>query len=456
MDDLALAPTFPAHLQVADRATVAQLVTAVQGRAPVPESVDPARLVFWTAIASTSQLDAYSTYMSTATLRNFAADAKAGVSFQDGHLTDGAARTLGQSLMARYSGPNAEGTEPGIAAVEIDFFGERGLEPGTDATIRKMEIGVLRDVSVGFHLGTDGFYRCVLCNRDMFDYSDWQNACPHIPGMRYPVFDKAGKPTDERVLATAEIVNARLSEVSAVYDGATPGASILAVKARQLSEAGRLDPERARVLEARYRINLPGTARAFAGFTPSKEEPMPTLEEQLRALATEIGVPEGTDILAHVRTLAADNGTRIKAATTQRDGEYRAALAAIGLSCEGDDLPSAIRQHGAALTAQRQLADDGRAYRADLITQVLDEGVRAFGADYERDQEQAELESLPLASIKRRQANYAKVAAKTFPGGRQTTDEGGDGKQGARSQEPVSTAVSTMTADEAARFRTRY
>jgi len=443
MDDL-IAQNFPAHIHLGtDRATPAQLQKKLSDVVRDPAILDQYPPVFWTAEISSNTTDAYATRMAPSTLKNFAADATAGVAFQNAHRTDDQDHTLGRSLMARYIGPNAEGRPDGVAAVEADFYTLRGLKPSADMFLNDMMAGIANDVSVGFH---GGWYRCALCNRDMFDYSDWQNACPHVPGMRYPVFDKAGKATDERVLATADIEDARLAEVSTVYSGATPGASILIVKARQLSDAGKLDPERARILEARYRINLPGAHRAFAGFTPSKEAPVGETVTQERTPATEERATPPTEERAIE--------TRIAAATTAREGDIRAALATVGLSCEGDDLLAAIRSQGASLTELRARADDGTAYRADLITQVLDEGVRAFGPDYERDQEKAELEGLPLASIKRRQANYAKVAAKTFPGGRQTTEEGGDGAHGARSVEADATPVGTINPREAARFRT--
>ena len=44
--------------------------------------------------------------------------------------------------------------------------------------------GITKDVSVGFYGGT---YRCLVCGRDMRDYSDWSNYCPHWPGQKIAV-----------------------------------------------------------------------------------------------------------------------------------------------------------------------------------------------------------------------------------------------------------------------------
>jgi len=56
-------------------------------------------------------------------------------------------------------------------------------------------------------------------------------------------------------VCTARIENAELVEVSAVYDGATPGAAI--VKAEMAAERGRLSPAEYEMLETQYRIRLP-------------------------------------------------------------------------------------------------------------------------------------------------------------------------------------------------------
>jgi len=438
----AQAGVFPVRLLLPqERATVENMTKKAVERAPDAAMFDSHSPVFWTVEASNTKLDSYSTHMDVSTLKNYAADAEAGVSFQDGHLTDGLVRTLGQSIGSRYIGLNAAGREAGVAAVEVDFYTLLGLDPAIDSFVNKAQAGLVRDVSVGFY---GGWYHCDLCDRDMQDYTDWNNYCPHVPGMRYPVYGPDGKPTKERVLATAGVMDARLAEVSGVYSGSTPDASILVIKARQLADAGKLDRDIAQAIQRQYRIALPGTARAFpvAGLAPSKEEPMPTKEQT----ATEERATPPTE----ERAIEA----RIAAATTAREGDIRAALATVGLSCEGDDLLAAIRDQSAALTELRARADEGKTYRADLIAAALTEGARANGKDFAEETYRGILNAAPLDAIKRMRDDWQGLASKTFPGGRQTTEEGGDGPHGGRSTEADTAPANTINPREAARFRT--
>jgi hypothetical protein len=69
------------------------------------------------------------------------------------------------------------------------------------------------------------------------------------------------RPATQQCIAAIE--NAHLAEFSLVYDGATPGASV--IRAQQEAEAGRIRPEQARLIEQRYRIHLPERRRVVQG-----------------------------------------------------------------------------------------------------------------------------------------------------------------------------------------------
>ncbi len=431
MSDTQVAQIFPARLilEADTRATPAQLLAAAKGKALDPTVFDDERFTpfFWTAEISSNRLDAYSTRMAPSSLKNYAEDAKAGISFQDSHMTDGVHRTFGQSLGARYFGPGNKQRPEGIAAVEADFYSLLGLDGAIDAYVNKVRAGITKDVSIGFHGGT---YRCSICDRDMRDYTDWQNYCPHYPGQKVAILDpKTGKPTEERQTVEAAIEDAHLAETSGVYDGATPEASILVIKARELADAGKLDPKEARFIEDRFRVRIPGMApvhavgldlRARQSGTTPKEVPDMTLEEQLRALATEIGVPEGTDILAHVRTLATDTGARIATAVTARDEQVRNALAAIGLTAEGDDLVAAIRAHEATITTLRTNANYGADWHKRLIEEAASEAVRALGDKF-TEQRKAALSRLSPEDLIESRDKWKEMGDALLPGGRKTT-----------------------------------
>lgn len=412
---------FPVRLLVPnERATVAQLTALALARAPEPAMFDTHAPIFWTVEASNNRIDSYSTHMDVSTLKNYEADAKDGVSFQDGHLTDGIVRTLGQSIGARYIGPNAAAREAGIAAVEVDFYTLLGLDPAIDAFVNKAQAGLIRDVSVGFY---GGWYRCDICQRDMQDYADYNDYCPHVPGRMYPVFDDNGKATKDRKLCTAGVMDAHLAEVSGVYSGSTPEASILVIKARSLAEAGLLPREDALSIQRQFRVDLPGTTRAFPGATFKKEETVPAKE------AAETRTPEE---IAHERA--------VQDARTSITAEMRPAILDVlrvaGITApEGDDLLPHLRALGTVIETRdaeiarlKPLADAGVTYRKDLVDGALDDGRRALGNGFSAEMYRTVLAAAPLETVKRMRADWKQAGDKLFPGGRATGEAGAEGE----------------------------
>lgn len=238
----------PAAILSGDRAVLDQatLLQIARGIMPDPSVLSESEPFFWTAEVSNDRLDSYFTRMSESTLRNYEEDANTGVSFQNSHRTDELG--LGRSLQARFYGPQGNG----VSRLEVTFYTLRGLRLtnlSTDDFIRGVRSGIVRDVSVGFY---GGRYVCSICGRDML--KDWD--CTHVPGMKYDMVDPATGRRQSDQLSFAWVDDARLAEVSAVYEGSTPGAAIL--KATREAEAGRLTPIARTVIEQRYRVALPG------------------------------------------------------------------------------------------------------------------------------------------------------------------------------------------------------
>ena len=109
--------------------------------------------------------------------------------------------------------------------------------------------------------------------------------------------------------------------------------------------------------------------------------------------------------------------------------KVRAVLAEVGLDPEGDPL-EAVRSLGgqiSTLTARvrelEPLADDGRAYRGDLIEETITEGVRAFGNDFPAETFRGMLASQGLEAIKKLRDHHRAVASRNFPGGRRSVDD---------------------------------
>jgi hypothetical protein len=374
-----------------DRVPDEDLLKLARKRAYDPAIFDEAPPLFFPIASSTNKLDSYYTRMRRSSLENFAQDMEAGISFQDSHNVDRLG--IGHTLTGRYVGAGGNGVERSIA----DVF-TAPITDDTRAFIAKLRAGMVRDVSGGFYLGPDGKYVCDLCSQDI-----GRGFHEHWPGMTYEVDGK-------QKLATWSIEGAHLAEVSAVYDGATPGAVIM--KARQASEAGVIAPEMARLLEVQYRIKLPASHRGWAGADLSGQD-----KPEERAM------PEN------------DGGTEWTLPDARRE-EYRAACSEAGLSPDGfpavtvralltqlkgvESERDTLKQQVETLKPQ---AEDGVAYRQAMVDETWGEYVRAGLAEKVKEEERKALWSrMPLSQVLEEKAEYTKLGDARNKGGRQTTD----------------------------------
>ena len=371
----------PARIQL--RASYGDLLSlAKQHHALDPSVLEETPPFFFDAEASSNRLDAYYTRMAASSLKNYAAEADEGRSFQNSHRW--MELPLGRTLNAQY-----EDMGGGVARMVTSVYIVPALNingVNTSDFIRAVRAGVVSDVSIGF---SGGQFRCSICGQNLMGMD-----CPHIPGFEYDTTGADGE--TRREVAIAWVDGAHLSEVSAVYDGATPGACVL--KATQEAEAGRLMPEKARVIEARYRVQLPGARHVYPGVTLPREEPMPPIGDAVVKIELE-GLDEARALLAEW-------------------GEAETVNLA--------DWARALKQANSDLTAKvnemTPLAEMGRAYRADLIEDTLREGIRAFGAAFPEATYRQMLDTLDLAGVKTLRDYHAGLAAQAFPGGRVSVD----------------------------------
>lgn len=361
-----------------------------QLRAADPTIFDERAPFFWPAEISSTRLDAYFTRMDAATtLRNFVADANAGVAFQNSHRW--MELPLGQSVEATM----ADG-EAGDRAIAV-FYTVPGLRlNGVDTTdfINSVRAGIVSDVSVGFY---GGKFICNICGRDML--SDWE--CIHVPGLTYQV-KESDSDVRAPVLCTATVVDARLSEVSAVYDGATPGAGVL--KAQREAGAGRLSQQQMDILEARYRVRL--FERTYGGIQ------VPTEDETREVPAA---VPDAT------RVKVLEDAHAILARAIE---DARGVL--LGAGAHDDTMVEMAAWAVREINALRPLAEDGRRYRADLIEEALAEGVRGMGTTFDIALYRALLDSAETAQVKRLRDQWRSMGDAKFAGGpvtRETNDK---------------------------------
>lgn len=320
-----------------------------------PVDLEKYPLYFFRAEISNDLLDSHFTHMSESTLKNYAADATRGVAFLKGH--DWRSLPVGYSLTGLYE----VGQKTRVVS---DFYTFEGL-PDTNDLIARMKMGLVRDVSVGFH---GGRAICDLCGADFWD-------CRHYPGLKYE--EKEGDTVRTR-LATFTIEDANLSEVSGVFDGSTPEAMIL--KAQRHAQAGILTAEQVGILEQRYRIALPASKR-FASVEVAPKEKSKMNEEQVTKIRTILNVASEEEIIQGVEGL-------------QRQ-----------------------------LAELAPLAEEGRQYRSDLVKEALAEGVRAQGNDFDAKTYEDTLNRSPLSTIKRMRDDWKKIADGVLTGGRTSVDE---------------------------------
>lgn len=436
---------------------------------------------FWPAAISTSKLDSYSTHMHNSTLRNFAAESDNGVSFLNSHRSGGwtgqAELGFGRSVRGKFVGASGNG----VARTETDFYTIPDLNlngVSTNDLIRGIRAGLVHDVSVGFHLGDDGMYRCDLCGKDYLG-----GECPHWLGTNWNTGEEGQR--GEKV-CTCAIENGHLSEVSAVYDGACPGAAI--IKARRAMEAGTLTPEMARTLEPMYRINLHGARHSWVGVGSGASFGPNTAPA---AINLNISTPDADSLRSSQAQIAADLARHLSAQTDRKEGsmpeqdtratdtgqeppnppaadpptpapeqertppaadppaytaprpepapeeralevspadwtpeQYEGVVRSV---CAGAEVPSphaaeCVRRLVAHVAELSPLAESGRAYREALTREVLHECARALGKAYDEPRYRALYANATTEDLVRFHNDWKAAAAAVLPTGRTTSD----------------------------------
>lgn len=331
---------------------------------------------FFRAEISNDLLDSHFTHMSEKTLRNYAEDSNRGVAFLKGH--NWRELPLGYSLDGTYE----ESTKKRVVS---NFYTVTGLSE-TDDLIARMKTGLVRDVSVGFH---GGMMLCDICGLDFWD-------CRHYPGLKYET--KEGD-TVKTELATFTIEDARLSEVSAVFDGSTPEAMIL--KAQRAAKAGELTAEQVDLLEKRYRVALPATKLHFVGVNVAPTALPDVTQDRKVTVMNE-------EELQRLRNILAIHGW-IDEGEERTTADAKTVIGVVELCMK-------------RFKEIEPLAEDGKQYREDLIKEALVEGVRAQGNDFDKELYESTLNGASLAVIKRMKTDWQRIADKIIPAGRTSVD----------------------------------
>lgn len=403
------------------RATQDELRRLVVERQILDEAaVEQYQPYFFPAEISNNRLDSHYTRMAVSSLKNYAADAEAGVSFLYSHDIE---ELIGRSMGGRFVG----GQGDGIARVVADFYTIPGLQLGTvssDQIIRAIDAKILKDVSIGFF---GGQWICSICGRDM--WSDWD--CWHIPSISYEI-EGDGKVREE--VCTATVEDAHLAETSGVYKGSTPSAVI--TKAQQESERGRIKPDVRLSVERRFHVTLPAKRVSAPGHSSNGERQMSQRRDNEGGGATDPPVEQDPPVDQSEQDPPVENPPPVDPPAPPPPTEPP--------SSEGEGEPIAVDEatrqlpnvrallveagapdRGDLLTRIRFLVErarDGVSYREALITEALVEGARALGTDFDREARRRALEGYPTELVKQMRDDWARIAKGTFPGGRQTTE----------------------------------
>ena len=412
----------------------------IQGKRVIDgDNPDNERRAYYAGIISSDDLDTHFSRMSESTLQNFAEDAENGVTVLDSHrhYTAGIGRTA--------AGKYEEGK------VYSDFYLVRDVPLGdsqsysnTNGFITMLDDGALRDISVGFYGGTEV---CDICNEAI-----WESLqCRHWPGSEYIIIDEE---TEEKtvVTCTTTIVDARLSEISLVYDGSNEDSEITE-KANRLAEQGEINTKQKLHIENRFNVR----------FKQGIKFPDPDNQEEINELKNK--QPDKTrvsdkgdnpmaktveELQTEVEELESQvESLRSNVATWKEKGERAGTLETANNDLTSKNEKLEKRQSDDADTIERltqekrdlkvevdkikPMADEGERYRKEEETLAYTEFVRMKGDELNEENKDSERAKntlsnlLTIEDVRDMRKIWAENADIKYPAGRKTSDTGDTG-----------------------------
>lgn len=225
--------------------TTAEALALINAKLPegaVPLAESDVYLQFHEA-ANSNFVGCYYLYLDESTLRNIALGGAEGVSFMNAHRTGGLSTPSELPFGQTFSGVYEEGFDADGLAARRTILGVyllRGVKPNgdggpsTDDLDKGFRAGTVKDVSVGL---SGGEAICDICGYGLNQTAQDEEGytiylCPHVPGTHRAMkpdeieAQKQRDPRNSKGVATYSLADATLNELSAVYDGAVPGAGI--------------------------------------------------------------------------------------------------------------------------------------------------------------------------------------------------------------------------------------
>lgn len=207
-------------------------------------------------------------FLGSTTLLNIAKAGEAGVAFMNMHRSGDFSTPgelpYGRTFAGRYEQYLLEDGQIFERAIQGVYMlsgmkpaGDQG--PDSDTIHRLIQAGIVSDVSVGISRGAAGWRRCDVCQNNY----DRSSECGHYAGSLYNVTPEDQERQKARGVlggqATYTLEDWEQSEVSAVYDGAVPGAGF--AKAHDALEAGTVPEPYAAQLHALLAAHIEALGR---------------------------------------------------------------------------------------------------------------------------------------------------------------------------------------------------
>ena len=238
-------------------AALARINQLVLGDPLKPEQV----LVRYLESGNSNFIPSRTMFLHASTLKNVARSADDGFAFMNSHRTGGlsspAELPMGRTFAGRYESYALPGGQPFSRAVLGIYMlaGQRpngANGPSTDELAAGIDAGTIFDVSLGIK---GGRALCDVCGFDLTARDDeGRYLCLHVPGTtRRMSLDQKRSQKARGVpdgVATYSIHDGTAGEISAVFDGAVPGAGFR--RALAASGAGLLGPAELSQLQAAY------------------------------------------------------------------------------------------------------------------------------------------------------------------------------------------------------------
>ena len=202
---------------------------------------------YYRAIISSPRKDSQYSIMDDTSLENFANDAANGVNVLDNHNQ----RTigLGRTVSGEFDRESKKVYSDFYLLTDLELDGQSFTN--SNLYIKALDDGMANDVSVGFY-GANRL--CNICGKSMWTYG--AEPCNHWPGSKYEI---EGEDGIRRITECLEVIaDARLAELSLVYDGANEDAVIIKkmVEEKAQRTARSLTPEQRDQISTRFHVDF--------------------------------------------------------------------------------------------------------------------------------------------------------------------------------------------------------